>query len=76
MAQNRAYAWQADAVPEHGRGGGMTEYMSTLMGALDPRPDQGAFHDAFHGGARQRTKRRRFGNKQPRSAKASLARSR
>ena len=69
MAQNCAYAWQADAVPEHGRGGGMTEYMSALMGALDPRPGQGAFHDAFHGGARQRTKRRRLGNKQPRSAK-------
>ena len=53
----------ADAVPEHGRGGGMTEYMSTLMGALDPRPGQGAFHDAFHGDARQRTKRCRLANK-------------
>jgi hypothetical protein len=58
MAQNRAYARQADAVPEHGRGGRMAEHMRTLVGALDPRPEQGALHDAFHGGARQRTKRR------------------
>jgi hypothetical protein len=70
MAQNRAYAWQADAVPEHGRGGRMTEHVSAFMGALDPRPNQSALHDAFHGGARQRTKRRRLREEQSWGSKA------
>src|SRR5262249_7717552 len=70
VAQDRAYARQTNAVPQHSRGGRMTKHMSALVGALDARSSQGALHDAFHGDARQRTKRRRLGEEQPRSAQA------